>query len=226
MAIPIFSNAHRTELGGALELLPAQIEELENIALPLIQAILRKAPARNDVRDLLQDTARALQSAKTKLEKLLAAGSIPNRNAGSPGDAAMARVLLASYELGADGDVLDLALPAIGSAILVVEKASESLPDKPVRHVLASPRPIAWIDQALLSGFLKAHGHWPGTAGPGSQTPLPPYLVHASYAAGSNYPRIVEICYDAVGLGAGSRERAIKAFIAWRKRRTEPQTNT
>lgn len=218
----VFSDMHRSELGGALELLPAQIAELESIALPSMQAFLRKAPARNDVRDLLQETAKALQSAKAAIERLLAAGSVPNGTAGSPGDAAMARVLLASYELGADGNVLDLAMPSIGSAILVVEKASNALPEKPVRHPAASPYPVGLIDQALLSGFLKAHNHWPGTSGTGSATALPPYLVSASYAEGSDYRRIVEICYEAAGCGVGSRERAIKAFIGWEKRRTEP----
>ena len=217
-----FSDVHRFELCGALELLPAQIADLESIALPSIQAFLRKPPARNEVRDLLEETADALRSAKAAIEKLLASGSIADRNAGSPGGAAMARMLLASFELGADGDVLDLALPSIGSAILVVKKASNALPEKPVRHLAASPYPIGLIDQALLSGFLKAHNHWPGTTGTGSATPLPPYLVSASYAEGSNYRRIVEICYEAAGFGVGSRERAIKAFIGWRKQRTEP----
>ena len=220
-----FSDEHRSELGGALELLPAQIAGLESIALPLIKAFLRKPPARNDVRDLLQDTADSLRSAKAAIEKLLASGSIPNRTAGSAGDAAMARVMLASYELGGAGDVLDLTLPAIGSAILVVEKASSALPKKPVRHPAASHYPIGFIDEALLSGFLKAHNHWHGTMGSGSATPLPPYLVTASCAEGSNYRRIVEICYEAAGHGAGSRERAIKSFIR-SKKRTEPPRNT
>ena len=113
-----------------------------------------------------------------------------------------------------DGDVLDRALPALTAALLVLERAAKDLSGLgPTRHRLGWYYPVELVNKALLTGFHKAHGHWPGTSGPNSNVPLPPDLIAVSSADGVPFRRIVELSYEAAGAGSGSRERPIKEFI-------------
>ena len=219
-----FAKEQRLEL-QTIGLLPEQADELEQVALPSVRAFLRRQPQKNDVRDKLAATAKALKAAEDAIRSLLRASMAYPAHATEvlPADAALARVLMASFDAGANGDVLDRAMLPISAAIHVVERALKTLPERATRHRTGSGYPVQLIDRALLHGFLKAHGHWPGTVGPNAPTPLPQYLIKRSYAPGSDYLRIIEICYEAAGAGKGSRERAIREFMeSWKRPRTEP----
>ena len=203
-------------------LLPAQIDELENTALPSVVAFLRRQPQLTYVRNELDAVAKAMQSADRAIGALLGGSPTPlSTSEVPPKHAARARVLMASFEAAADGDVLDKTRYLLSAAIHVVEAARKTLPAAATRHRSGESYPIGLIDRALLNGFCKAHRHWPGTAGPGAATPLPPYEIKRSYAPNSDYRRIVEICYEVAGLES-SGERAIRAFMREQKRRTEP----
>ena len=217
-----FLPEQRRELQDTLGLLPAQVDELESDALRKMRAILRRQPTKSNVRAELEDEANALRSAEDAISRLLR-GSLAHP-AGStevgPKDAAAARVMLATFEAEEDPEVLDRALVSIGAALRVIEKAIAGLPDKPTRHRTASPQLVSLIDKALLSGFLKAHGHWPGTSGQGSDKPLPAYPIKTSCADGSDYRRIVEVCFEAAGAEADQgRERAIREFMRQKRAR-------
>ena len=223
-----FTEEQRREL-ESIGLLSEQVAEVERAALPSVRAFLRRQPAKNAVRDKLMATAEALKVAEDAVRSLLYASMAYPADATEilPADAALARVLMASFDAGADGDVLDRAMLPISAAIHVVERALKTLPERATRHRTGSGYPVQLIDQVLLTGFLKAHGHWPGLVGPNAATPLPAYLIERSYAPGSDYLRIIEICYEAAGAGKGSRERAIREFMESRKRpRTEPPKKT
>lgn len=225
MIVARFTRDHRRELSGTIRLLPEQIADLETVALPTLCALLRRQPAKNDVREELQEALTALLGAERAIQRLHS-GSVAQKSIAKefpPVDAALARVIVASWDFGAEGDVLDNAMPPLSAAIRVIESAIKALPVGATRHKTASYYPIGLIDKALLSGFLKAHG--PGLSGPNSGKALPPYLIEQSYRDGSDYRRIVEICYAAAGAGEESRERAIRGFMRAR-RRTEPPQET
>ena len=200
-------------------LLLAQIDELEGIALPSIIAFLLKQPQKNDVVDELTELAQAMKSAERAIGALLG-GSHGSANDVPPKLAASKFIWLASYKAGAVGDELDNARQALNAALRVVAAARKFLPTAATRPRTGASYPVWLIDTALLTGFLKAHGHWPGTGGPGAATPLPPYEIKTSYDPGSNFRGVVEICYAAAGLES-SGERAIRAFMRPDKRRTE-----
>ena len=218
-----FTELQREELRN-IGVLREQIDELEREALLSMRAFLRQQPAMSDVRDVLANTFAALKAAEKGIVGLLSASrSYPSEpEKVLPADAALARVLMASFEVGADGDVLDCAMPPIKAAIHVVGRALSELPTRATRHKFASGYPVQRIDVALTNGFLEAHGQRAGADRRRAATPLPPYKIERSYAAGSDYLRVVEICYEAAGAGEGSRERPIRNFLKQKQRlRTE-----
>ena len=212
----------------SIGLSPEQTDELANHALPSMGAYLRKQPAKGEVVAELDSALTALQRAENAIHRLLRGSTAPQSQAREvpPSDAALARVLVASFDMGADGYVLDKALPPLSAAIRVIELAIRTLPSPPTRHRTALYFPVQLVDKALVSGFLKASGHWPGLSGPNASQPVPPYPIERSYGEGSDYRRIVEICYEAAGAGAGSRERPIREFLRLERRRTEPPKKT
>ena len=222
---PAFSIVQRLELERDLALTPEQVHELEVTALPMITAFVRRQPTKIDVRDELRATAKALKGAQRAILRLLGGTSVSDRV--SPRDAALTRVVVASYEMGADGDVLDSTLSTLTAAIHVIEGALADLPASATRRRTASYVPVGFIDKALMAGFLKKHGQWPGRGTKGRTTALPPYPIKPSYAEGSPYKRIVEICYTAAGAPEGSKERPIREFLRLRKSsRTVPPKST
>jgi hypothetical protein len=122
---PAFSIVQRLELERDLALTPEQVHELEVTALPMITAFVRRQPTKIDVRDELRATAKALKGAQRAILRLLGGTSVSDRV--SPRDAALTRVVVASYEMGADGDVLDSTLSTLTAAIHVIEGALADL---------------------------------------------------------------------------------------------------
>ena len=204
---PIFSPAQRQRL-RSLGLIDAQIDELETNALPLSRAWLRKPPTLQDVRDELQALFDAMERAAAAMSRLLSADKFTPAMR-----EAQARLLMACFEIHHDPhdnhDHVEKAFDALSRAKAVVQYAQESLPKTQRRHEAASVLPVKCIDKALLSGFIKGHK--------GCMT-LPRYELRRSYSPKSKYRRIVGICYEAMGQQVNKGpERAIKAFIAWRR---------
>lgn len=219
MSKPTFTRDQRREL-RTMKLSPEQLDDLENMALPVVLAYVVKQPRKNEVKEELKQTSTSLKAAITSIERLLCVAAIVKSSQAeiAARDAALTRVIVASYGAGLHGDVLDNTLPPLRAAIDVIERAIKDLPKGATRHRTASHIPIGFIDDALLSGFLKANGHSPGLSGPNAGKALPHYSVERSYGDGTDYRRITEICYEAVGAGTGSREQAIRAFMKARER--------
>ncbi|MBI3375006.1 MAG: hypothetical protein HY017_25065 [Betaproteobacteria bacterium] len=201
---PTFSPEQRAELHrlGAID---AQIDELEANALPISLAWLRNPPTLQDVRDQLEAVFVAVECAAAAMSGLLRAGdamTLAKREA-------QARILEACYEIHHDPhdehDLVEKASYALSRVQAVVKHARDSLPNAQRRTGAASPRPVEWIYQSLVSGFTKGH-----------RQPLPPYTLRVSSSQGSPFREIVGICYDAMGQRNTDPERAIKAFIKWR----------
>jgi hypothetical protein len=198
-----FTSSQRNELTKA-GLLAAQINELENAALPVAQAYLSKPPALQDVRDELQKLLTTMQDARDVMSRLLS----PKRAAATR--EVWNRVLLAEADMYNSFECIEKALSAVTLAHAVVQRAKSDLPMEQRRHRTADPFPVARINKALLDGFVKEHGA--GKKGP----PRP----RVSASPTSAFQGIVGICYDAMGRNADP-ERAIKAYINQRRRRDQ-----
>lgn len=205
---PNFSPDQRKRLRG-LGLIDAQIDELEANALPISRAWLQKTPTLQDVRDELQALFVAMERAAAALSGLQSTATMtPAKRE------AQARILEACFEIHDDPhdnhDFVEKASHALSRVKAMVQHAQESLPNTQRRSAAASHGPVAWIHEALVSGF--ANGHC---------QPLPRYTLRTSSSQGSRFREIVGICYEAMGQGNTDPERAIRAFIAWRRAKDE-----
>jgi hypothetical protein len=202
MSLPAFTADQRKRL-LALGLLQSQIDELEAV-LPLAAAFIQAPPALADVRDCLVRISGAQKRASKELLRLLdVAPTLPALLE------AQYRVLAAdSLASNRDpGETVRVANYALFAAGAVFQRALDDLPPPPTqrRHRAASAIPIFQLDAAMLRGFIKSHGE--------TARPMPLYAPKRSASPGSQYRRIVGICYEAMGQRNTDPERAIKAFI-------------
>ncbi len=218
---PRFVPEHRIQL-KKLGLIEAQIDALES-KLPLCRAILSHASPLQDVRDKLETLSRALESAQNAMSILLNA---------TPLALATHEALQWLIEADEDGDI-EGAMRAVALAQSVVQRAQESLPQGQRRH-RADILPVRLIAEALLSGFIRGTPPVPCidmVLSPEfiKENPnyvayvLPPFTLKQSSSSESAFRKIVGICYEAMSQKNTDPERAIKAFLAWRKNTTTAQ---
>lgn len=210
---PSFSPDQRQRLTN-LGLRTVEINELE-IYLPLCRALLGPTPKFQEVRDAIESLHRKMKSAHSAMAELRTATlSMAAKYE------ANARLIIADERghRAAEGGDIERAMQALESACSVVQRAQESLPKVQRRHRKADIAPVQFINKALLDGFNKRHSTNSTDPVTGERRfgPLPPYTLKQSSSANSPYRRIVGICYEAIDQNLDP-ERAIKAFIAWRK---------
>lgn len=206
---PSFSQARRNRL-TQLGLCDVEVNELE-IYLPLCRAILRHPAKLQDVRDEFESLRHKMERAHSAMSKLRKA----------------TRLMEAKYEahqrliMADEGRDIEKAMQALESACNVVQHAQESLPTEQRRHRDADIEPVRLIDEALLSGFIKRHSTEsidPVTGGRRFGS-LPRYTLKRSYSPKSRFRKIVGACYEAMGQRNPDPERAIRAYIAWLRRK-------
>lgn len=126
---------------------------------------------------------------------------------------AQTRIAVAEQEEGGSPGSLGRAHDAMAEALTLVGLAIAELPKEARRHRTADPRPVRMIDKALAQGWAVAYR---GTAMP----PLPDKQL-PSNSANSTFRKVVGICYEAAGSTKVDPERAIKNYLALRKRKRE-----
>ncbi len=204
---PIFSRDQRADL-MRMGLCDVEINELE-IYLPLCRAWLGRPPKLQDVRDAIESLHSAMKKAH---------GAMTNLRTATPLMEAKFEALVRLQLVDEDGEI-DRAMQALEIACSVVQRTQKSLTTKQRRHRTADIAPVRLIDKALLQGFIKR----PSTNSTDSKTgqrqsnPVRPYTLRRSYSPKSKYRKIMGICYEAIGQESDP-VRAIKAFIAWRRR--------
>jgi len=206
---PEFTQDQRRRLREC-GLIDAQIDEVETFALPICLALLTRPPTMQEVRNELIVVSKALERAHEAMAALSSA------NLAAPGRfEASQRVLMAEYNLQGDGSVFEKTLAQLVATQAVLNHAQAELPEGPRRDPAASAMPVNRIDQALLSGFVK----WYST----EDAPMPHYMMKPSASPGSDFREIVGLCYEAMGRQNSDPERAIRAYVKWRKDRDRVQ---
>jgi hypothetical protein len=205
----------------SLGLCDEQVGELRTALIEVRRGLFKRA-ARNDVKVVLND----VEKLSTELMHLL--GAIA-----APPDAARAEALARIEEgywqgerIHDDGPTsMHHLIPRLHALAAAARAGVVALPSVPTRHNSADPRPIRWIESALLDGWIKVHGPHVGTThGPETladmvadakaNPPAPPYPAEfsASRSPGSVFSRVAGICYVAVG-GNPDPDRAIRNYL-------------
>ena len=201
---PTFSKDQRQQL-LKLGVSDSQILELQSNGLPAVATVVRSLPKMQDVRDELSEVSTALRRSQRAISKLLSANdTAPARSE------ALLRVQSVSLVLPGELEPLEHALAGLKVCDAAVSRAKEDLEALGQRRFRAGhPRPIQRIEAALLQGFVK---------GRDPSRPMPEYLIKVSSSPTSVFRRIVGICYEAAGVANTDPERAMKAYIAQRKK--------
>ncbi len=199
---PSFAAAHRDRL-KKLGVVEAQIEDLQNHALPAVRVLLRLRPTLAEVRTELTGFGEAVKDLTNAIVRI---------NCGVDGSAqseACERITVEHWNAELDdGDVFDDLLIRLEILQLKVKRAAAALPSTQRRQLAAKRQPVKEIDDALRSGFVRHHQE-------AGEEVVPPYTLHTSSSPGSPFREIVGICYAAVGAN-GDPERAIKNYLAAR----------
>lgn len=214
-----FSREQVSEL-QRLGVTAEQLAELRRI-LPTCRAtICAPSASMTDVRDELEGLHKAVQCA---LDALWRWGSA---RVSTPALAeARARVHAAAFDIDDRGTAIGDAADATHLAVIVIAEALARMP-KEQRRAQASLLPVYWIHEALLRGWGRTH--YPIRRGEGSKDdkggPIPPYPHAPSSGVRSRFREIVCMCYDAaLNTRDSDPDRAIKAFMRWRAKRSQGQ---
>jgi hypothetical protein len=188
-----------------LDLLDEQIRQLETVALPLCAASFRPLPGLNEVRDELDMVTEAVRRADLTLKAVINA-----RQAHFPVRFEVRQwIALTAYDQDkAPAVLISETSTSLSQMLELLRSTRSSLPREQRRSTAGDWRPVAFIAQALLEGFIRHH----------NPPPLPPYEIEVSKGAKSPFRRIVEVCYEAAGHPSTNAEKAIRAYQA-RKRR-------
>jgi hypothetical protein len=211
-----FTTTQREAL-KKLGLLDEQISELQSI-LPGCAAMLSKPASLPAVRDKLKQTTAVLERAERALIKIVTSRSDANLEVRN-------RVIEVDFAVSDGTDTIEAALAALVIARESFAVATGRLRAKARHKRTADYRPIEWIGNALLHGFIKHHHR--KAPPPGRSDPiLPAYTLTVSRSA--PFSTIAAICYVAIGELDGSRgstpDRAIREYLRLtqlRKRRRE-----
>jgi hypothetical protein len=199
---PRFSDDQKARLRD-IGLKTEQVAALDT-ALLGIRTILTMAGTQAAVVDVRSELTRldgALLAARKAVERM------QSTTKNSALHEAQARIAVAGYEREGSLGTLGRAYDAMAEAHALVGAAIVELPKKPTRHRTADPRPIRMIDDALARGWGAAYR---GASMPG--------LPREQVPARSVFLKVVGICYQAVGAANTDPERAIRAYMALRKK--------
>lgn len=199
---PRFSDDQRTRL-RRLGLREEQIEALDATLLGVrtILTMVGTQAAVVDVRSELTKLDGALLAARKAVERM------QSTTKNSALHEAQTRIAVAGYEREGSLGALGRAYDAVAEAHALVGAAIVELPKKPTRHRTADPRPVRMIHDALARGWAAAYR---GTSMPG--------LPRKQVPARSVFREVVGNCYQAAGAANTDPERAIRAYMALRKK--------
>ena len=197
MAVPKFTNNQKVSL-SRLGLSRAQINELESTLLLAKAWMDAEVSPMGDVRDVLNDSRMAFNSATHMAMKLLHPKTTAQCEASF-------RVMDADCDAEQDGGAVMDAFHALVEAILVLDTALDALPNVQ-RRDQTSDAIFQRIDKALLDGFTKDAG----IAIEGF--PRRPYEYIQPSRHGT-YRSIINIYYAAIGHGTDNPDRAIRNYI-------------
>lgn len=198
-----------------------QIVELRT-ALIEVRRVLLKPAARNDIRKVLKD----VEKFSRRLTDTLGAIAAPSNAACAEALGLIEEGYWQGDRLFDDGATsMHHLLPRLEALAKAARAGITALPNMPVRHASADPRPVKRINIALRHGWTKAHGSWvrstrdpesfdsafaEAKANP-SPKPYPDDFL-PSRATDSKFSQIVGICYEAVG-GIPEQDRAIRNYL-------------
>lgn len=218
--LPDFSDDQARRLHG-LGVLPAQIDALCR-ALVTVWSCTSQGAAHRDVAAILRDTEKLASRLSKRLQ-----GRKDNATAHL---SALARIEPIYWKDGRvthkGPNAATYLCPLLDALASAASEALSKMPKSPMRHRTARPEPVACIADALLTAWpTGARVLWTklGAEGKGDAPPMAkpfPRKFRPSASPGSTFWRIVGICYEAVGANA-SPERAIKAYMAQRKKQRE-----
>lgn len=196
----MFSQTQRVRL-TKLGVSAAQIGALER-ALPLARALLTPQARMRDVREVL----RLLQiDIRNTLDRIsaLGKGAADRREA-------MARIVMLD-----ENHVLQRCVQSLEEAEDLVRTALSGLGGQR-RSGAAAITPIAVIERALVIGDVAELNH--ASSGEKRRSTSRARRFMLSSSPGSHYRDVVGICYEAMGQANTDPERALKAFVAAKRR--------
>lgn len=215
MALPDFSAGQRKQL-ARIGVLPEQIEQLRH-ALIEIKRVLRPLPGRNAAVKVLTDVTRHADA----LAVLLA-------NMWNQTDAAHALAMVEveqRYWKARPDDIgpssAHNVVPRLAALADAARDALRAMPKAQTRHRTGSGKPIRWIDDALLSGWIDAQGPREVRIIDGMEfkAALPPYPDKFYAHESEQFIGIVAVCYEAAGAPRDYEPlAAIRAYVRSRKR--------
>lgn len=225
-----FSDDEQSRL-RELGVIDEQVQQLRFAQLAIRVAIAPHA-ARNDALQLLED----IRKLSVELDRKLGVLLLPP----TAGHSLVHALLEERYwriadRQADDGPTLsEHLMPRLRALSASASHSIDSLPKQATRHRTGDPTPIRRIDEALLWGWVKAHGPVAGAWASfdneadeiaamiehaQAQRPAKPYPAEfrPSVSASSAFREIVEICYSAAGYKAFPK-RALEAYVSEKNR--------
>lgn len=204
-----FTAAQRKRL-KELGVIPEQVERLRAV-LVVVQSVLERAPAQNDVKAALEEVSKQTHSLLAILRPMVSkddvarAAAIEHMN-----EAFMACRREAGQPLRfEEGEVaMRILIPQLQQLHLAADTAFKKMGShlEPARSRTAQWIGVGVIDGALLDGWELAHPHEPI-----------PERVAPTAREGSTFREVAGICYEAAGAGADADPlRAIRAYVSIR----------
>jgi len=216
--LPNFTADQRKQL-AKLGVLPEQIESLR-VVLPLVKRVLQPPPGRNATKKLLDDVSKHADALATLLAKMW-----------SQTDATHAAAMIEVEQRYWKARPEDIGpssahnvIPRLTALANSARDAVASMPPGQARHRTGSGRPIRWIDDALLSGWIVAQGPREVRIIDGMEfkAALPPYPDKFHPHESGQFIEIVAVCYEAAGAPLNFEPlAAIRAYVRGKKRQRD-----
>ena len=204
---PEFSASQKRQL-TAIGLFPQQIAQLETHALPISRVWTKKSPPMSEVRDSIEDVRRAISALKKQIERISKAAP-----SGGLYESKL-RIEEALWEVDSESlslEPFEAWQSQVEAMLIVCSKAMDGLQSGKRNTVMTGNyRPIHYIYEALEIGWREKYDQ-EGVA-------YPAWMMRASSSDESDFRKIVEICYAAIGINT-SPERAIKAYLSRNRER-------
>ena len=187
----VFDSIQKTTLQG-LRVTNIQITALEKNALPAIRLLLNKNPRLTDIRDEFDDLKKSLEHTIKKITRLLELNeAAPYR------EVVLNQILLQGFDKGGDELLIDITLHKLTVLNFLVIQARNKLTKEQTRNNDGSTLPIMLIDNALATDIDSE--------------------IKLVSSPTSAFNQIATICYQAATSEEHNPERAIAAYIRFKK---------